>query len=147
MSSTLATLILAAALTAQHPTAGSPAAPALSAEEVARLESAASEEHSPGHIRVRRARARVISALTAIRSSFRRCPIWLRRSFTTPSPTRMDTRFISGALDEDSPAKMVSTGKGRCTCPFFHPERQVDLVCLDPPEPQHRGRALQGPGV
>ena len=40
MFSTLANLILAAALTAQHPTAGSAAAPALSPEEVARLESA-----------------------------------------------------------------------------------------------------------
>ena len=39
MSSTLATMILAAGMMAQHPTGGSPAAPALSAEEVARLES------------------------------------------------------------------------------------------------------------
>ena len=52
MSSTLATLILAAALTAQHPTAGSPAAPALSAEEVARLEVRSFDEHSPGDVRI-----------------------------------------------------------------------------------------------
>ena len=38
MSSALSTLILAAALAAQHPGASPSAAPALSAEEVARLE-------------------------------------------------------------------------------------------------------------
>ena len=38
MSSTLATLFFAASLIAQHPTAGSPAPPTLSTEEVARLE-------------------------------------------------------------------------------------------------------------
>ena len=39
MTSTLATLILAAASTGQHPTAASNASPAMSAEEVVRLES------------------------------------------------------------------------------------------------------------
>ena len=34
---------------------------------------------------------------------------------------RMATRSILGALKDDATARMVSTGKGRCTCPYFHP--------------------------
>ena len=69
------------------------------------------------------------------------------RSSIIPQPDEDGYQIFLGPLKEDAPLKMVSTGKGRCTCPFFHPEREVDLVCIDAPLSQHRGRADQGPGV
>ena len=48
---------------------------------------------------------------------------------------------------EDAPARMVSTGKGRCTCPYFHPDGKSILFASTHLEPQHRRRAAQGPGV
>ena len=41
--------------------------------------------------------------------------------FHHPKPDEDGYQIFLGALEEDAPARMVSTGKGRCTCPFFHP--------------------------
>ena len=67
--------------------------------------------------------------------------------FHHPLPDEDGYQIFLGALEEDAPLKMVSTGKGRCTCPFFHPEREVDPVRFDPPLSQHGRRAAQGPGL
>lgn len=44
--------------------------------------------------------------------------------FHKPRPNEDAYQIFTGVLDEDTPAKLVSTGKGRCTCPFFHPGGQ-----------------------
>ena len=140
MSSTLATLILAAALTAQHPTAGSPAAPAMSAEEVARLEVRSSDEHSPGDLGFARARRGLFQPRRPCDHLPGGARTWLHRSSTTPSPTRTAIRSIR-ALSTRFAGQDGQHRQRALHLPVLPPERQVDPVCLDPPEPQHRGRS------
>ena len=41
--------------------------------------------------------------------------------FHRPKPDEDGYQIFLGRLADDAPARMVSTGKGRCTCPYFHP--------------------------
>ena len=103
MSLPLTTLFLATVLAAQHPGASPPLTPALSAEEVAHLEAV--------HLKnIRQVTSGLAKAgegsLPDGRSIiFKRFPIWLRRFFTTPSPMKMDTRFILELSTTDAPRK------------------------------------------
>jgi TolB protein len=120
MFSTLANLVFAAALTGQHPTAGPAAAPALSPGEVARLESA----HLTNIRQVTSGFSRAGEGYFSPDGHsiiFQAVPYLAPSTFHHTKPDEDGYQIFTGVLAEDTPANMVSTGKGRCTCPFFHP--------------------------
>ncbi len=130
MSSTLPVLIFAAGLIAQHPAGGSPAAPGLSAEEVARLESA----HLTNIRQVTSGFSRAGEGYFSPDGHsiiFQAVPYLAPTIFHHPKPDEDGYQIYTGTLEEDSPATMVSTGQGRCTCPFFHP--MASRSCLPRP--------------
>ena len=144
MTSTLANLILAAALTGQHPPAGSPAAPALSAEEVVRLESA----HLTNIRQVTYGFSRAGEGYFSPDGHsiiFQAVPYLAPSIFHHPKPDEDGYQIYTGVLNEDSPAKMVSTGKGRCTCPFFHPSGKSILFASTHVSPSTEAAPSKGP--
>ncbi len=44
--------------------------------------------------------------------------------FHAPKPNEDAYQIYLGDLETDAPARLVSTGKGRCTCPYFSPDGQ-----------------------
>ncbi len=142
MTLTLAKLILAAALTGQHPPSGSPAAPALSADEVVRLESAhltnirqvtygfsrAGEGYfSPdGH-------SIIFQAVSYLAPSI----------FHHPKPDEDGYQIYTGVLDGGFTGQDGEHGQRSMHVSLLSPERQVDFVCLDPLEPEHGRRHPQ----
>jgi TolB protein len=144
MSSTLAPLILAAALTAQHSTAGSTATPALSAEEVARLEAS----HLTNVRQVTSGFSRAGEGYFSPDGQsiiFQAVPYLGPSIFHHPKPDEDGYQIYTGALKEDSPARMVSTGKGRCTCPYFHPNGKSILFASTHLSPSTEAVAPKGP--
>ncbi len=116
----LSGLLVAAVILAQHPTAPANAPPALSADEVVRLEAA--------HLtNVRQVTSGLARAGEGYFSPDGRAIIFQAVPYTAPSifhhprPDEDGYQIYMGTLAEDAPLKMVSTGKGRCTCPFFDP--------------------------
>ena len=67
--------------------------------------------------------------------------------FHHPKPDEDGYQIFLGRLDGRRSGPDGQHGQGPLHLPLFPPERQVDPVRLDPPEPQHRGRAAQGPGL
>jgi TolB protein len=144
MFSTLANLVFAAALAGQHPTSDPSPAPALSPEEVARLESA--------HLtNIRQVTSGFSRAGEGYFSPDGRSIIFQAVPYLAPSifhhakPDEDGYQIYSGVLDEDSPAKMVSTGKGRCTCPFFHPSGKSILFASTHLSPSTEVAGPKGP--
>jgi Tol biopolymer transport system component len=137
-------LFLAAVLPAQQPAAGSSPSPPLSAEEVARLE------------------ARHLTNLTQVTSGlgragegyfspdgrsivFQAVPHTPPAIFHQPKPDEEGYQIYSGTLQKDSPARMVSTGKGRCTCPYFHPDGKSILFASTHLSPSTDAGPPKGP--
>jgi Tol biopolymer transport system component len=113
-------LLLAAALLAQHPTGAPSGAPTLSPEEVARLEAT----HLANIRQVTTGLARAGEGYFSPDGRsiiFQAVPHVPPTIFHHPQPDEDGYQIFLGPLKEDAPLKMVSTGKGRCTCPFFHP--------------------------
>src|SRR5438552_1317695 len=117
MPSLAPTLILAAALTAQHTSGGPSGTPAPSAEDVARLEA--------GHLKdIRQVTSGLARAGEGYFSPdgraiiFQAVPNLPPSIFHRPKPDEDGYQIFLGALTEDAPARMVSTGQGRCTCPY-----------------------------
>ena len=144
MSSTLSTLFLAAALAAQHPGASPAAAPALSAEEVARLEAS--------HLKnVRQVTSGLAKAGEGYFSAdgrsiiFQAVPYPAPTIFHQPKPDEDGYQIYLGELNQDAPAKMVSTGKGRCTCSFFHPDGKSILFGSTHLSPSTEAAPSKGP--
>jgi TolB protein len=111
---------LAAALVAQHPSGGPGGAPGMSPEEVTRLES----RHLKAIRQVTYGLARAGEGYfhpdgTSI--IFQAVPNVPPSIFHRPRPDEDGYQIFTGRLNEDTAARMVSTGKGRCTCPYFHP--------------------------
>jgi len=121
MIATLATsMTLAAALVAQHPSGGPGAAPGMSPAEVARLEA----RHLKGIRQVTSGFARAGEGYFSPDGNsivFQAVPNPSPSIFHRPRPDEDGYQIFLGRLTEDAPARMVSTGKGRCTCPYFHP--------------------------
>jgi TolB protein len=144
MSSTLSTLFLAAALAAQHPGASPAAAPALSAEEVARLE-------APHLKNVRQVTSGLAKAGEGYFSAdgrsiiFQAVPYPAPTIFHQPKPDEDGYQIYLGELNQDAPAKMVSTGKGRCTCSFFHPDGKSILFGSTHLSPSTEAAPSKGP--
>jgi Tol biopolymer transport system component len=42
--------------------------------------------------------------------------------FLTPAPNQDDYQIFTGDLAKDAKPRMVSTGKGQCTCAYYHPD-------------------------
>ena len=139
------TLLLAAAFLAQHPTTGQATAPALSAEEVARLEAVHLTNIRQVSFGLARSgegyfspdgRSIIFQAVAHVPPSI----------FHHPLPDEDGYQIFLGPLEEDVPLKMVSTGKGRCTCPFFHPGGRSILFAsthLSPSTESEPPRALR----
>src|SRR5438105_3190446 len=47
--------------------------------------------------------------------------------FHTPAPNEEDYQIYTADLTPDAQPRMVSTGKGACTCAFYHPDGQSIL--------------------
>src|SRR5579883_326587 len=141
MSSLAPTFLLAAALIAQHPPGGTPAP---SAEDVARLEA----KHLK-HIRqVTSGFARAGEGYFSPDGRsiiFQAVPNLPPSIFHRPKPDEDGYQIYLGALTEDSPARMVSTGKGRCTCPYFHPSGRSILFASTHLEPSTTAEPPRGP--
>jgi Tol biopolymer transport system component len=55
--------------------------------------------------------------------------------FASPRPNQDDYQIFAGDLAPDARPRMVSTGKGKCTCAYFHPDGKSILFAsshLDP---------------
>jgi Tol biopolymer transport system component len=121
MIATLATsMTLAAALVAQHPSGGPSGTPGMSPEEVARLEARHLKDIRQVTFGLARAGEGYFSP-DGKSIIFQAVPNLSPSIFHRPRPDEDGYQIFSGQLAEDAPAQMVSTGKGRCTCPYFHP--------------------------
>ncbi len=111
-------LLLAIGLSGQgHPGAGQPG---LSPQEVERLES----KHLVNIRQVTSGLARAGEGYFSPDGNaiiFQAVPNIAPAIFHEPKPDEDGYQIFLGPLKKDAPARMVSTGKGRCTCPFFHP--------------------------
>jgi TolB protein len=145
MSSSLtSTLILSTAVLAQHPAPGPNSTPALSAEEVARLESR--HLSNPRQVTFGLARAGEGYFSPDGRSIiFQAVPHVAPSIFHRTKPDEDGYQIYLGQLHEDAPAVMVSTGKGRCTCPFFHPSGQSILFASTHLSPSAEAEPPKGP--
>ena len=65
--------------------------------------------------------------------------------FHHPLPDEDGYQIFLGPLEEDGPLKMVSTGKGRCTCPFFHPGGKSILFASTHLSPSTEAEPPKGP--
>ncbi|HEX8201670.1 MAG TPA: hypothetical protein VF590_14395 [Isosphaeraceae bacterium] len=55
--------------------------------------------------------------------------------FHTPGPNETDYQIFTADLDPDATPRLVSTGRGKCTCSYYHPDGQSILFAsshLDP---------------
>ena len=145
MSSILATtLVLAAALTAQHPTTGSNTAPSISPQEVARLEA----QHLANIRQVTSGFAKAGEGYFGPDGQsiiFQAVPYTAASIFHHPKPDEDGYQIYLGPLTEDAPAQLVSTGKGRCTCSFFHPNGKSILFASTHLNPSKDAEPPKGP--
>jgi Tol biopolymer transport system component len=137
-------LVLAAALAGQHPAAATNSAPALSAEEVARLEAR--------HLtRIRQVTFGLARAGEGYFSPdgrsiiFQAVPHLHPAVFHHARPDEDGYQIFTATLGEDAPIRMVSTGKGRCTCPYFHPDGRSILFASTHLNPSTDAAPPKGP--
>jgi Tol biopolymer transport system component len=144
MPSLAPTLILAAALIAQHTSGGPSGTPALSTEEVAGLEA----RHLKDIRQVTSGLARAGEGYFSPDGHsiiFQAVPNLPPSIFHRPKPDEDGYQIFLGALTEDAPARMVSTGKGRCTCPYFHPSGRSILFASTHLDPSTTAEPPKGP--
>jgi TolB protein len=145
MIATLATsLALAAAMVAQHPSAGPGSTPGMSPEEVARLE----ERHLKDIRQVTFGLARAGEGYFSPDGQsiiFQAVPNLTPSIFHQPKPDEDGYQIYLGGLKNDAPARMVSTGKGRCTCPYFHPSGRSILFASTHLNPSTETEPTKGP--
>ena len=137
-------LLMAAALVAQHPATGQATAPALSAEEVARLEAAHLKNIRQVSFGLARSGEGYFSP-DGRSIIFQAVPYVPPSIFHHPLPDEDGYQIFLGPLEEDGPLKMVSTGKGRCTCPFFHPSGNSILFASTHLSPSTAAEPPKGP--
>ena len=65
--------------------------------------------------------------------------------FHRPKPDEDGYQIFLGRLADDAPARMVSTGKGRCTCPYFHPSGRSILFASTHLNPSTETEPTKGP--
>jgi TolB protein len=137
-------LLLAAAFLAQHPAGAPGSAPGLPPEEVARLE--ASHLTNIRQVTTGLARAGEGYFSPDGRSIiFQAVPHVPPSIFHHPRPDEDGYQIYLGPLKEDARLKMVSTGKGRCTCPYFHPSGESILFASTHLSPSTEAEPSKGP--
>ncbi len=146
MIATLSTsMILAAAIVAQHPS-GSPhgATSGMSTEEVARHEARHLKDIRQVTSGFGRAGEGYFSAdgRSIIFQAVRNVPPSI---FHRPKPDEDGYQIFLGPLAEDASARMVSTGLGRCTCPYFHPSGKSILFASTHLNPSTEAEPSKGP--
>jgi Tol biopolymer transport system component len=144
MSLIVAIPLLLAALAAQHPPTGPDAAVALSAEEVARLEA----RHLTNIRQVTFGLAKAGEGYFSPDGHsiiFQAVPHVAPSIFHRPAPDEDGYQIYLGALAEDAPLRMISTGRGRCTCPFFHPSGKSVLFASTHLNPRTDAEPPRGP--
>jgi Tol biopolymer transport system component len=144
MSFIVAIPLFLSTLAAQHPASGPAAAGALSAEDVSRLEA----RHLT-HIR------QVTFGLAKAGEGyfspdgqsiiFQAVPHLAPSIFHHSRPDEDGYQIFLGALAENTPLRMISTGKGRCTCPFFHPSGKSVLFASTHLSPSTEAEPPKGP--
>jgi hypothetical protein len=144
IASLAAPLTLAAALVAQHPGGAPAGAPGMSPEEVAR--------HEAQHLRdIRQVTFGLARAGEGYFSPdghsiiFQAVPHVAPSIFHHPMPDEDGYQIFLGRLLVEEPAKMVSTGKGRCTCPYFHPSGRSILFASTHLNPSTEAEPPKGP--
>jgi Tol biopolymer transport system component len=140
----LSFVLFLASLYGQHPTTGTTSSPTLSAQEVARLEA----RHLTNIAQVSFGLARAGEGYFSPDGRsiiFQAVPHVPASIFHRPKPDEEGYQIFLGALAEDSPARMVSTGKGRCTCPFFHPDGKSILFASTHLSPSTDAAPPKGP--
>jgi Tol biopolymer transport system component len=137
-------LILALSLTAQPHGAGSPATPSLSVEEVARLEAR--------HLtKIRQVTSGFAKAGEGYFSPdgksiiFQAVPNTPPSIFHVPKPDEDGYQIYLAELKPDTPARLVSTGKGRCTCAYFAPSGKSILFASTHLSPSTEAMSPRGP--
>jgi Tol biopolymer transport system component len=143
-SSLTSALLIAASLTAQHPGAGSSTAPALSAEEVTRLES----QHLKAIRQVTYGLARAGEGYFSPDGRsiiFQAVPHFPASIYHRSKPDEDGYQIFLAELNENAAAKLVSTGKGRCTCSFFHPNGKSILFASTHLSPSDEAERPKGP--
>jgi len=138
------TLILAAALTVQHPSGGPGTAPALSAADVARLEARHLKKIRQVTYGLAKAGEGYFSpdGQSIIFQAVANLPPSI---FHQPQPDEDGYQIFLAALKDEAPARMVSTGKGRCTCPYFHPSGRSILFASTHLNPSTAAEPPKGP--
>jgi Tol biopolymer transport system component len=137
-------LFLATALVVQAPAGGSNPAPEFAPEEVARLEA----RHLTNIRQVTFGLARAGEGYFSPDGRsiiFQATPHVPPSIFHHPRPDEDGYQIFSGALEEDAPVRMVSTGKGRCTCPYFHPGGKSILFASTHLSPSTEAEPVKGP--
>jgi Tol biopolymer transport system component len=76
---------------------------------------------------------------------FQAVPHLLPSIFHRSKPDEDGYQIYSAELKDDGAAKMVSTGKGRCTCPFFHPNGKSILFASTHLNPSTDAQPPKGP--
>ncbi len=136
-------LLLTIALMGQPPSAKG-ASPAVSEDEVARLESRRLTN-------VRQVTSGLAKAGEGYFSPdggsiiFQAVPYTPPAIFHEPKPDEDGYQIFTGALRPDSAVKMVSTGKGRCTCSFIHPNGKSILFASTHLSPSTEAEPTKGP--
>jgi Tol biopolymer transport system component len=139
-----ATLLLAAVLTAQRPSSGPGATSGPSAAEVARLEA----RHLKNIRQVTSGLARAGEGYFSPDGQsiiFQAVPNLPPSIFHRPQPDEDGYQIFLAPLQPDAPARMVSTGKGRCTCPYFHPNGRSILFASTHLNPSTEAEPPRGP--
>lgn len=137
-------LILALALSAQHPGGGGSPAGSPSAEEVARLEARHLTEIRQVTSGFAKAGEGYFSpdGQSIIFQAVANVPPSI---FHVPKPDEDGYQIYLAELKPDAPARLVSTGKGRCTCAYFHPSDKSILFASTHLSPSTEATSPKGP--
>jgi Tol biopolymer transport system component len=137
-------LIIGSVVISQHGGRADSSNPALSAAEVARLES----QHLADIRQVTFGLGRAGEGYFSPDGGsiiFQAVPHVVPTIFHKPKPDEEGYQIFLGALSGDAPARMVSTGKGRCTCPYFHPDGKSILFASTHLSPSTDAEPPRGP--
>jgi Tol biopolymer transport system component len=129
---------------AQHPGSDSNAAPPLSATEVARLEARHLKNIRQVTFGFEKAGEGYFSP-DGQSIIFQAVPHLAPSIFHHPRPDEDGYQIFLGPLAQDAPLRMISTGKGRCTCPFFHPSGKSVLFASTHLSPATAAEPPKGP--